>query len=40
MSPVEFFKKKINKIKNRFDVKRVPNILQKELESLAYLKKI
>ena len=40
MSTIEFFKKKIIKIKNRFDVKKVPNILNKNLETMAYLNKI
>ena len=40
MSPIDFFIKKITKIKNRFDVKKVPNILKKDLETMAYLNKI
>ena len=35
-----FLKKKISKIKNRFDVQKVPIMMQKDLETMAYLKKI
>ena len=37
---IPFLKKKITKIKNRFDVQKVPIMLQKNLETMAYLKKI
>ena len=37
---ISFMKKKISKIKNRFDVKKVPVMLQKDLETMAYLNKI
>ncbi len=40
MSLIAFLKKKVSKIKNRFDVQKVPIMLQKDLEALAYLKKI
>ncbi len=40
MSFIAFLKKKINKIKNRFDVQKVPLMLQKDLETMAYLNKI
>ena len=40
MSITAFLKKKISKIKNRFDVKKVPIMMQKDLETMAYLKKI
>ena len=40
MPIINFLKKKINKIKNRFDVQKVPIILQKDLETIAYLNKI
>ena len=37
---IGFLKKKISKIKNRFDVQKVPIMLQKDLETIAYLNKI
>ena len=40
MFAFDFLKKKITKIKNRFDVNKVPNILKKDLETMAYLNKI
>ena len=40
MSIFDFLKKKITKTKNRFDVQKVPIMLQKDLEAMAYLKKI
>tara|TARA_B100000579_G_C22683946_1_gene781678 strand:- start:491 stop:613 length:123 start_codon:yes stop_codon:yes gene_type:complete len=40
MSIIAFFEKKISKIKNRFDVKKVPIMLNKDLETMSYLKKI
>ena len=40
MGIITFLKKKITKIKNRFDVQKVPIMLQKNLETMAYLKKI
>ena len=40
MSLIAFLKKKASKIKNRFDVQKVPIMLQKDLEAMAYLKKI
>tara|TARA_Y100001968_G_C18931858_1_gene514606 strand:+ start:218 stop:340 length:123 start_codon:yes stop_codon:yes gene_type:complete len=40
MSIIDSFKKKVTKIKNRFDVPKVPIMLKKELETMAYLKKI
>ena len=40
MITIEFLKKKITKIKNRFEVKKIPNILKKDLETMAYLNKI
>ncbi len=40
MPIISFLKKKITKIKNRFDVQKVPIMLQKDLETMAYLKKI
>ncbi len=40
MSIIKFFRKKILKIKNRFDVPKVPMMLQKEIETIAYLNKI
>ncbi len=33
-------KKKISKIKNRFDVQKVPLMMKKDLETMAYLNKI
>ena len=35
-----FLKKKISKIKNRFDVQKVPMMMQNDLETIAYLNKI
>ena len=40
MSLLVFLKKKITKIKNRFDVQKVPIMLQKDLEAMSYLNKI
>ena len=40
MSIIDFFKKKIVKIRNRFDVQKVPIMLQKDLEAMSYLNKI
>ncbi len=40
MTITEFLKKKISKIKNRFDVQKVPIMMQKDLETMAYLNKI
>ncbi len=40
MSITAFLKKKISKIKNRFDVQKVPMMMQKDLEAMSYLKKI
>ena len=40
MSITAFLKKKISKIKNRFDVPKVPIMMQKDLETMAYLNKI
>ena len=40
MTITAFLKKKITKIKNRFDVQKVPIMMQKNLETMAYLKKI
>ena len=40
MSITAFLKKKIAKIKNRFDVQKVPLMLQKDLETMTYLNKI
>ena len=37
---ITFLKKKITKIKDRFDVQKVPIMLQKDLEAMAYLNKI
>ena len=37
---IGLLKKKIIKIKNRFDVQKVPIMLQKDLETMAYLNKI
>ncbi len=37
---IDSFKRKITKIKNRFDVQKVPIMLQKDLETMAYLNKI
>ena len=35
-----FIQRKISKIKNRFDVQKVPIMLQKDLEAMSYLNKI
>ena len=35
-----FLKKKISKIKNRFDVQKVSIMMQRDLDTKAYLKKI
>ena len=40
MSIIAFLKKKIFKIKKRFDVQKVPMMMQKDLETMAYLNKI
>ena len=40
MRLINFLKKKILKIKNRFDVQKVPIMLQKNIEAMAYLNKI
>tara|TARA_B100000579_G_scaffold372521_1_gene335734 strand:- start:484 stop:606 length:123 start_codon:yes stop_codon:yes gene_type:complete len=40
MSISAFLKKKISKLKNRFDVQKVPIMMKKELEAMSYLKKI
>ena len=40
MSIIELLKKKIIKLKNRFDVQKVPIMLQKDLETITYLNKI
>jgi len=40
MSIITFFEKKISKLKNRFDVQKVPIMLKKDLETMSYLKKI
>ncbi len=40
MSIIAFMKKKISKLKNRFNVKKVPMMMPKNLETIAYLKKI
>jgi len=40
MSITAFMKKKIIKIKNRFDVQKVPIMMQKKLETQSYLTKI
>ena len=37
---IDFLKRKIKKVKNRFDVQKVPIMLQKDLEAMAYLNKI
>ena len=36
---IAFFKNKFFKIKNRFHVQKVPIMMMKYLESMAYLKK-
>ena len=40
MKAIDFLKRKVSKIKNRFDVQKVPIMLQKDLETMAYLNKI
>ena len=40
MSITAAFKRTISKIKSRFDVQKVPLMMQKELETMAYLNKI
>ena len=40
MTIIAFLKKKISKIKNRFDVQKVPIMMRKDLETMAYLNKI
>ena len=40
MSFTAFLQKKISKIKNRFDVQKVPIMMQKDLETMTYLNKI
>ncbi len=40
MTITTFLKKKISKIRNRFDVPKVPIMMQKDLETMAYLNKI
>ena len=40
MSIVTFLSQKIAKIRKRFDVQKVPIMLQKDLETKAYLNKI
>ena len=40
MNVIFFLKRKISKIKNRFDVQKVPIMLQKDLETMSYLNKI
>ena len=40
MSITAFLKKKISKLKNRFDVQKVPIMMKKNLETMAYLNKI
>ena len=37
---IQSLKKKIKKIKTRFDVQKIPTILKKDLETMAYLNKI
>ena len=37
---IGLLKKKFAKIKNRFDVQKVPLMLQKDLETMEYLNKI
>ena len=37
---ISVLKKKINKVKNRFDVHKVPIIMKKDVETIAYLNKI
>tara|TARA_B100000965_G_scaffold406431_1_gene445311 strand:+ start:2113 stop:2304 length:192 start_codon:yes stop_codon:yes gene_type:complete len=40
MSILDYLKKKITKFKNRFDVQKVPVMLRKDIEAMAYLNKI
>ena len=40
MDVIDFLKTKITKIKNRFDVQKIPITLKKDLETMAYLNKI
>ena len=40
MNIINRLKKKISRIKNRFDVQKVPIMLQKDLETMTYLNKI
>ena len=40
MDIIAFLKNKIFKIKNRFDVQKVSVMMKKNLDSMAYLKKI
>ena len=40
MSITAFLKKKVSKIKKRFDVQKIPTRSQKLLETMAYLNKI
>ena len=40
MSIIDFLKKKLTKIMNRFDVQKVPIILKKDFDTIAYLNKI
>ena len=40
MSIISFVKKRITKLKYRFDVQKVPIMMQKDLEAMAYLNKI
>ncbi len=40
MNITTFLKKKISKIKSRFDVQKVPIMIQKDIETMAYLNKI
>ena len=37
---IESLRKKITKLKNRFDVQKVPMMLQKDIETMSYLNKI
>jgi len=37
---ISVLKKKIKKIKNRFNVQKVPTIVKKDFETIAYLNKI
>ena len=40
MTFINFLNKKIKKLKNRFDVQKAPNILQKDIDTIDYLNKI